>query len=1711
MHAAATARLRNAIGPGLFLALTAGCMVLFLQAFAPAWRPADPPPFDGYDRAAMQAALAPERVQIHLDAIRGFGSRLAGQPGFEHTAQYIHDRLQDAGVALMEMEVEAVVPVTVRRELRDASGAVLAGMTLYPFMPNHFQPMVTGAEGLSGEVVLMTDDTLNQRADFEGCIGLIDVSRPPQTYAMQWDRYAQLGVAALILAHPEGLEAVSPAVWKALPGQMVSGLPVNFVRLMASADIFRQVGATVTLHVRQEFQTVPTRVILGALRGATRAEEALVISAEYDAGSLLPDLSPGVLQAHGVAQALACAEGLAGHRDTLRRDVWFMFSGTRVMAGHAAASVIGAIGPNLARAPVGQRILAEHTRNAADAAIIDRLHALVTDPAFLASPDTGAPARLAALDAPARTVFDTQYRYVLNTRVFEEGERLLQARLALMRAGVTATDDPLHARYQATKRAYDTIASAAGFNLPRLIAHKWPLIEDQRLAERLAGHFERLRVHHATQARRLDQQRRVHEAFANYRNIYGLLPELYPAMTTIPVTTPPELGFTSAHAWPHGQDQDAMFNRVFLNAIQNAARHGAELNYFPYQSGLSGAIAARTASLPLSSSLWNAFSYPAFALVHTDRTSAYELWSCPLDLPFMRTTAGLRPALLTLGEVTLSLAYGNGRFREPNVVFPRTYTGKVFVGGVGDSIVPNYPLAGALVGCKPGGAATFQAPGYFDAVFTTTDVYGEYRLSGYPGRFNSGFEGYAPNAAAYDTEGRIAYIKDDGAQAQSVYKSRHVNLWLGDLGPIHMVVFRAAPVALLDLVNPQTLKPYTGAELIDAAGLSGFEKQNRFATANAIVQFVPPDERFLILLKAGSIGNELVQTIRAVALGVGAAWRRPPPEGDHAGDGYLAADTPQLLHVPRETARSMAQLNASRLELLRRHRMAEARTTAFQENAERLLAASEDAALAHHDRVLLERDSATYSILNYPVIRATIFDAVYGILWYLGLLVPFVVFFEKLIFGHPDIRKQIAATSTIFIVAFLLLKLLHPAFAMIRSSLMILLGFVILLISIGVIGLLSGRFQENLEAIRRQRGRVSAAEVNRMGVLGTAFALGLNNMHRRKVRTGLTCATLVLITFAMLCFTTVQNTTVDSETAVGRAGYQGILVKPDRFRPISESERFALEVKYGRRYAIAPRAMFLGVQTWTREVFNPELTISLAGEDGGSGRRLDFASMLFLAPEEPLAPQIRLLTQRGWFAGADGLPSGGAEPAPILIPDGMARRLGLTPAMVDRAEPRVIINGETMRVKGIFEAASLENARDLDGHNLLPFDVTAMLMIQTEGGEGGPVLARAEDVRLQADRVVLCVHRKHAPVALHVPRADLRTVSLAVRMDGLGYREARHEIGSYLEQTGKAAYYGLDGYAYLGKRLQEASLAGFLDLLIPLFIAAVTVLNTMKGSVYERRDEIFVYNAIGIAPRHIFFMFIAEALVYAVVGTVLGYLLAQGLGSLLSVLGWTGGLQLTFASRSTVYVSLAIIAATLFSTWFPARSALEIAAPAEDSGWTLPPPEGDTLSFTLPFTFNHHDRIAILAFFNRYFHDMGEGSAGRFFAGPPRLGVSERFDALKDNALIPQIAATIWLKPYDLGVSQRLVIDLETDPETTEYIARITLTRLSGTRDAWQRLNHGFVGQIRGHFLHWRAVNLDERTEMFIEASDLLAENLKDDQTIAPPRRPRRPAPPDAI
>lgn len=1738
----AGARLATGIVCALaFIAMAALLAVFTLRVFAPNARLAPIVPFEGYAIDAMRDATSPEKVKAEHDRIVAMGSRFLGQPGVHGTEDYIRARFREAGLEVYEQSNQTATPRTLRREIyvEDAGAEFkrLDDVEVYPFWPNHMQPMVTPREGLVGELVLITADALKTRARFRDCIGLIDSrdGQVPEDCGFDWASYAALGLSAVIVSSPDGLDAMP---WSRVIGESSSpaprsingSVPVNYVRLAATQGIFSYVGRRIKLCVKTEWANVPNTTIYGILRARQPARDAMAIASNYDACAILPDLAPGVLQAFEPAIQLCLLDGLLSYRDSIKRDVVFAAFTGRFMSEDGVKNLLRLLGVSqagtqenrlLAALGVGVGEGADRIESRARVRLETRLNPLETrlaederhlqmlgtiskafeDRAFFFNPARSAEV-IRGFDADTSTFFDEQYRYVLNTLVLERSEDTLQAKLAFERdiplsppskGDIGGCYGPVFKTYLAAKREYDEAQSAAGYGLENFLRSKSDYAAEYGVRGRMLERVEELLGYHKGRAHALEQDIALARALNPYDELVFLLPGFVPARNAKDDRETVSFGAGTYLI----QTPERVFESLLASCRQRAGLEG-ELNVPKVDRWHDAGVWREIGKSPYGASeTFRDFGYQSFRLINFGRSESYDCYSAPVDLPFMHAVDTMRNSLLFEGEVALSMAHGVGKFPALNGG-KYDFKGRVLVSNVGQSIVPNYPLKNALLGTRSRlNPQQFTAPGYYDIPFAFADVYGEFDL------FNSGAgsrhfgnqdlskndgAGFSPIACGFGADGVIAYMKDEGEDGQRLYKSTGL-LWndSGKFKDLTIVTFRGTPVTILDLENPQTGELYGWVDLVDRNGLTPLRKQCVFTVKTPFVTFVEPDKRFYARLQAGSVENKLALVTRAFMLGSTAAGS-VDPQKEIDGTGYLAADTPIVQGVPVEISESMIFLNGKRLALLNEHAMADRRVNLYQQKAVALLDKGLEPGTPLRTARLDARDSVTYDELNHPVLRRSISEAVIGILWYLGLLVPFCFFFEKLVFGYSDIRKQIAVQSLTFIIVFALLRFLHPAFQMVQSSLMILLGFVIVLISGGITILFSTKFKENLEGLRRRQGKVRAAQINVLGVLGTAFLLGLNNMHRRRVRTGLTCGTLVLMTFVVICFTSVQSDIVEEAIAITKAPYQGILVKKRDFEPLYSVSGIITE--YRDRYDLCEREMYLGEQ-YLGQSYNPTLEITFE-PPGAPARSLRFHSIVKLAAAEPLQDEIEFVTKKKWFTADQERDSD--EMCPVLLPDTMAQKLGIDTGSVERGECTVRINGRRFAVQGVFDAGSYNNLHDLDSLTVLPFDLEAMANVATL--KSNAILAKDSDPRILAENIAICPAGRNLQIQLQ--HGAVQRVSMAISMPKASYKEAKAEIDSYLERKAEPVFYGLGGVAFRGKRTRETSLVGMLDLLLPLTIAALTVLNTMKGSVYERRDEIFVYNAVGIAPRYVFFMFLAEAAVYAVVGSVLGYLFSQGVGRILTELHVASGMNMSFTSITTIYASLAIAGAVFVSTYFPARSAMQIATPSEDSGWRLPEPQDDTLRFRLPFTFGSNDRIAILAFCSRYLEDHGEGSAGRFFAGLPKVGLSEEvppdrseiISDLRSSAYVPQISCTVWLKPFDLAVSQEMILAVPTDAETGEYVAEIALRRLSGTQASWLRLNVGFVRLVRQHLLHWRAVSDEERLEMFAEGKGMMEQRL---------------------
>ncbi|MGB9607956.1 MAG: ABC transporter permease, partial [bacterium] len=275
---------------------------------------------------------------------------------------------------------------------------------------------------------------------------------------------------------------------------------------------------------------------------------------------------------------------------------------------------------------------------------------------------------------------------------------------------------------------------------------------------------------------------------------------------------------------------------------------------------------------------------------------------------------------------------------------------------------------------------------------------------------------------------------------------------------------------------------------------------------------------------------------------------------------------------------------------------------------------------------------------------------------------------------------------------------------------------------------------------------------------------------------------------------------------------------------------------------------------------------------------------------------------------------------------------------------------------------------------------------------------------------------------------------------------------------------------------------GWTELLIIILIAVLIVLDTMLAAVYERVREIRIFASLGLAPNHIAMLFFAEALVYAVIGAISGYIVGQTIVKIMIAMGKMGQLYLNFSSMSAVLATFAVVAVTLLSTIYPARKASEVATPALERSWSLPEPEGDEWYITLPFSVTGEQSRGLAGFLKEWLEAYEEYSVGDFVTADVKAHTFTKYDTKGY-----QIDFMSWLAPFDLGVSQRVSMIIEPTTIKDVYDIKMVIKRESGDVANWKRVNRRFLNTIRKQFLIWRTISVAER-ERYVKLSEELAE-----------------------
>ncbi|NUP99185.1 MAG: membrane protein insertase YidC, partial [Armatimonadetes bacterium] len=1013
-----------------------------------------------------------------------------------------------------------------------------------------------------------------------------------------------------------------------------------------------------------------------------------------------------------------------------------------------------------------------------------------------------------------------------------------------------------------------------------------------------------------------------------------------------------------------------------------------------------------------------------------------------------------------------------------------------------ESFIPDKPVDNALAVLRTPSKSYMGVRGNFVTMVEGTNAEFEFPgIAPTSSGWSTGGGKVSVEAYALDPQtGQIRYAPDRGTNGAAQYK---IDIAVDTARrELTVVVFECVSTALYELVDPQTMEVLKTINVYDGRTNSepqmfGYtlvkpEPWQSHVETSAVV-FARPGSRFKVVMGAGLAAKRfiLLNSYASTAAVPKIPERFPRVSQDmEAAQGfgyevmpdgsgtYLPADkigldepriTPAIYYTPYIVATDMWNLDEFRIRRLARFRIINEKLDKLHQDAGELLGVlpsktgKDNARKAlqerrYQDFASLARAAHGYEARAYPDVQKTADDVVKGVVFYLALLLPFAFFAERLVFARPQIHRQVREFVLIFLGIFLIFSWVHPAFKITMNPVIILLAFIMLALSALVIGIITSKFEEQLKELQRQMGGTHSADLGRMGVATAAFNLGISNMRRRPLRTALTCVTLVLLTFTVLSFTSVvSKLKFNTVKAPGKPRYQGIMVRSAIWKPLEEQAYRLLADEFGKQHAVAGRAWFytseLGEQSFVNVTSNK------------SNADYDAKAICGLTPSERAVSKIHQALLPGksrWFEPEDRYV--------CVLPQGIADAFNLDEK--DIGSTKVRINGIEFDLIGIFDNAKLKKIEDLDSEMLTPVDFIMMQQMQGQQGGGGAASAEAEQgfqeyLHLTPDATVF------------IPFETLLNMGGTLRSVATDFTDAKmvqEKLGELMPRLGFNLYAGQSDEIVRYSSVSATSVSGFADLLIPIAIAALIVLNTMLGAVYERFSEIGIFSSIGLAPSHVAILFLAEALVYSIIGAIVGYLIGQVLAFVLAQTNLLAGLSLNYSSLAAIWSTFIVIGVVFLSTLYPAKKAGEVATPGVERRWQVPDPEGDIWTIPLPFSVTGKQAIAMNKFMAEWFNAYEEYSIGDFVTENTQLHeVEGQYGTGYDISLMA------WLAPFDLGVSQHVTLRTKAIDMKDVYEIDIVLRRESGDVSSWMRVNRRFLNTLRKQFLIWRTIGAEEK------------------------------------
>lgn len=1613
--------------------LAALCLLAAGPAEAKRARKAAP---DAQGAALAEAWLAADTADLDrvvIESLAGLGDRSLGTPGGRLAADAVEaffKGLEAGEVGRLSYRAPAMLHGPASLAVDGGGRVDIAPLALNAFTPGSLPP-----GGLAGPVVYAG---AGDYRDFDGTVPRDAIVLMDLDSGRNWQAAAQLGARALV--YIDGSPPNDPA-GAGVYRDKFELTPVRFPRFLLSAAKARELfgdykalkggpgGPTAVLAAKAGWEPVVADNIHVLFPGTdpALAGQLLVVDAAYDAAAYAPGRAPGADEAASLAALLRLAREFAAQPPA--RPTLLVATSGRGQSLAGLREFFAALRGKGKDLRTQARDLKEAARKAEG--VIKAL-------------DEGTAGDETAKAALADPAVREALLETLKDEVDVVTTRLMRLRLAGQNrdeAGIAALAERRAGLRRIMWREDFTMLPPAEAEMLLALA---PAARERLARNRAGAEAEAGCVESARELRKLIGDRDVTAQASLYLSSHG--EGVASLCEGFGFDVKPDVNPAQAYG---------RLNRSLAAAAEAAAKAvGLPAGYYrdgmrdDRQNPWQGLVPDRPI---LGGEFGNLAGVLGFTLATTG--DARLAWGTPGDLPDRVDFAALdkQGRFVTAMVAGMASAGFEAGEKRPRNVFS-TLTGRVNFIRQGE-LFPDRPAPGTVV-CVYQGKTRFYA---------MTDARGQFRVSGLANKKHvldkAVVEGYRFDP---DTGSAIWAVdkKQTGKDAYRVKMNR--NAMETDL-----IMFGCEQTTLFSAFDPRSFRYFTRIELLDARReappLRSWFSRLDTLDSTLLSIFLEPGTPFKCIL------SDTVLARKLLLLNADAAHP--------TGVGYPVDAWPILPATELLGARDMWALVGPRIANLEAHGIVSERIRDLTDQGRALYAqalAAEEAG-RFDAMVTAARSSWALAVRVYNDVEKTQRDVLIGVLFYIALFIPFAYCVERVVFNYADIHKRIVAFLGTLAAVIAVVYAVHPAFKLTYSPLVVIIAFFILGLSVMVAAIIFLRFEREMTALQRRASHVKSTEIGGMRAFAAAFVIGVSNLRRRKIRTALTCLTLIILTFTIMSFTSVKSTRDEGAAKLSdAAAYRGVMLKNIGWQSLPAESLAVLRDAYGASDVVAPLA-------WLEL---PEKTVApvtriRAGQHGEAVQ-----GVLGLSPDEARLGRVAdMLTDGRWF-------NPGEDDA-VILPRPMAERLGVAPG------DRVSLFGREFRVAGLFRKNALEERPDLDGEPLTP--VVFPSEASKEASEAEKEAAESgEDVKtlqsryqhIDDDLVVILPYRTLMGLG-----GQLKSVVVAPPADASGVgttaaQENAARAGRLADRFGMAVFSGQDDGVFLYHAGDSLGYAGVPNILIPLIISVLIVLNTMIGAVYERKREIGVYTAVGLAPSHVSFLFIAEALAFAVISVVLGYLLAQTTAGLLSGTSLWAGMTANYSSTAGVAAMLLVIAVVLLSVIYPSRVAGQIAIPDVNRSWTLPEPVNGVIAARLPFLVKVREQECAGGYLLDYYQSHQDVSHGLFatadvdyafecpwdLPGAP-AHPKEAHPEFCDLRACMRLTGTVWLAPFDFGIKQTMSILFTPAKDTPGYMEiDVELTRAAGEAGMWKRLSKGFLNDLRKQLLVWRSLEESMRT-----------------------------------